>query len=76
MIIYEWYYNIPAVKWPKGYFHTLIILGFFLFELFLESGFEVGINTDYRYVVIHIRYFQFDINDIYGQQITMARRKY
>ena len=23
MIIYEWYYNIPPVRWPKGYFNLI-----------------------------------------------------
>ncbi|CAF3526977.1 unnamed protein product [Rotaria sp. Silwood1] len=57
MIIYEWYYNIPAVQWPK------------------EAGFRVGTNTPYRYVIIHIKYSQSIINDIYGEQITMTRTR-
>jgi len=74
MIIYEWYYNVPAVKWPTGYYDLFII--FFFICIFLDAGFRVGTDTVYRYVVIHMKYFQSDINDIYGQQITIMRRRY
>ncbi|CAF3597020.1 unnamed protein product [Rotaria sp. Silwood1] len=40
-----------------------------------EAGFRVGTNTPYRYVIIHIKYSQSIINDIYGEQITMTRTR-
>jgi hypothetical protein len=47
----------------------------FLLEFIIDAGFRVGVNTPYRYVVIHIQYLASAINDTYGQQIIITHTK-
>ncbi|CAF3044096.1 unnamed protein product [Rotaria sp. Silwood2] len=53
---------LPRTKIDSGYYSD-------------QAGFQVGADTPYRYVVIHIQYFQSVINDIGGELISMTRTR-
>ncbi|CAF0790806.1 unnamed protein product [Adineta steineri] len=40
-----------------------------------DAGFRVGAKTLYRYIVINIKYFSSISNNIYGEHVTMTRKK-